>query len=91
MIPEPPAKKRKWRIQYATDREHGMHALRHYYASVLLADGVSVREFASYLRHTDPRFTLQVYAHMLPGSHDRAIKTIDRRMGGAFLTEQSIV
>jgi integrase len=40
VIPEPPAEKRKGRIQYATDREHGMHALRHYYGSVLLADGI---------------------------------------------------
>ena len=91
VIPEPPAEKRKGRRQYATDREHGMHALRHYYASVLLADGVSIKELAAYLGHTDPGFTLRVYAHMLPGSHDRAIKAIDRRMGGAFLTEQPIV
>ena len=91
VIPEPPAEKRKGRVQYATEREHGMHALRHYYASVLLADGVSIKELASYLGHADPGFTLRVYAHMLPGSHDRAITAIDRRMGGAFLTEQSIV
>jgi integrase len=91
VIPEPPAEKVRGRRQYATDREHGMHALRHYYASVLLADGVSIKELAAYLGHTDPGFTLRVYAHMLPGSHDRAIKAIDRRMGGAFLTEQPIV
>jgi integrase len=91
VIPEPPAEKHKGRRQCATDREHGMHALRHYYASVLLADGVSIKELAAYLGHADPGFTLRVYAHMLPGSHDRAIKAIDRRMGGAFLAEQSIV
>lgn len=89
VIPEPPAQKVRGHVQYATDRGHGMHALRHYYASVLLADGVSIKELAEYLGHADPGFTLRVYAHMLPGSHDRAIKAIDRRMGGAFLTEQS--
>jgi hypothetical protein len=35
--------------------------------------------------------SLRVYAHMLPGSHDRAIEAIHQRMGGAFFTEQSIV
>jgi integrase len=57
-----------------------MHALRHYYASVLLADGVSIRELAEYLGHSDPGFTLRTYIHMLPDSHERAIRTIDVRL-----------
>jgi integrase len=56
-----------------------MHALRHYYASVLLAEGVSIRELAEYLGHSDPGFTLRTYIHMLPDSHERAINAIDGR------------
>lgn len=37
----------------------GMHALRHLYASVLLAMGVSIKELAEYLGHADPAFTLR--------------------------------
>lgn len=56
-----------------------MHALRHYYASVLLADGVSIRELAEYLGHSGPGFTLRTYIHMLPDSQERAIKAINAR------------
>lgn len=37
-------------------RQNGMHALRHFYASVLLDAGESVRALASYLGHADPGF-----------------------------------
>jgi len=33
---------------------------------------VPIKELAKYLGHSDPGFTLRVYAHMLPCSHDRA-------------------
>ena len=49
-----------------------MHALRHFYASTLLAQGVSIKELATYLGHADPGFTLRVYTHLVPSSHERA-------------------
>lgn len=48
-------------------RSNGMHALRHFYASVLIDAGESVRAVADYLGHADPGFTLRVYAHLIPG------------------------
>lgn len=36
-------------------------------------------ELAEYLGHSDPAFTLRVYAHMLPYSHDRARAVINER------------
>ena len=62
-----------------TTRREGIHQLRHYYASVMLAGGVSIKELAEYLGHSDPAFTLRVYAHMLPCSHDRARAVISER------------
>ncbi|MET7330154.1 tyrosine-type recombinase/integrase [Nonomuraea sp. NPDC005650] len=76
MIPAP-GKDSRQRRRYTTSRKEGLHQLRHYYASVMLAGGVSVRELAEYLGHADPGFTLRVYAHMMPGSHGRARKAID--------------
>ena len=67
-----PVKDRRGRCRYETTRKEGIHQLRHYYASVMLAGGVSIKELAEYLGHSDPAFTLRVYAHMLPSSHDRA-------------------
>lgn len=75
-----PEKDARGRRRYVTTRKEGTHQLRHYFASVMLADGVNIRELAEYLGHADPGFTLRIYAHMLPDSHERARKAIDKRM-----------
>lgn len=74
---------RRARIAQPT-RQDGMHALRHLFASVLLDAGESIKALASYLGHTDPGFTLRVYTHLMPTSHERTRKAID-----AFLTAQA--
>jgi integrase len=72
VIPEP---KRGERHQAA--REHGMHALRHFYASVLLDAGENIKALSTYLGHTDPGFTLRVYTHLMPSSDGRSRKAVD--------------
>ncbi|MBM7058321.1 tyrosine-type recombinase/integrase [Streptomyces durocortorensis] len=62
--------------EHAAAREHGMHALRHFYASVLLDAGESIKAVSEYLGHSDPGLTLKVYAHLLPSSRDRARKAL---------------
>ena len=47
--------------------------------SSTLAGGVSIKELAEYLGHADPAFTLRVYAHLLPSSHDHARAVINDR------------
>ncbi len=64
-------------------RENGMHALRHFYASVLLDAGESIRALADYLGHSDPGFTLRVYTHLMPSSEDRARTAMDRALRSA--------
>jgi integrase len=62
----------------APARENGMHALRHHYASALLASGrVDIRRLSEYLGHHDPAFTLRVYAHLMPNAEERAIRDIE--------------
>lgn len=61
-------------------REDGTHALRHYYASVLLEGGVSIKALSEYLGHADPGFTLRTYTHLMPASHDRTRRVIDSRI-----------
>ena len=78
LIPEP-CVDRRGRRRYVTSRREGIHQLRHYYASVMLAGGVSIKELAEYLGHEDPAFTLRVYAHMLPSSYDRARAVVEER------------
>ncbi|NEA58069.1 site-specific integrase [Streptomyces sp. SID13666] len=63
--------------RYAAAREHGMHALRHFYASVLLDAGESIKALSTYLGHSDPGFTLRVYTHLMPSSEGRTRKAVD--------------
>ena len=60
-----------------SDRTSGMHALRHYYASVLLDAGVSIKAVSAYLGHHDAGYTLQTYTHLMPGSADAAAAAVD--------------
>jgi integrase len=71
VIPEPAKGER-----HAAAREHGMHALRHFYASVLLDAGESIKAVSEYLGHSDPGLTLRVYAHLMPDSRDRARRAV---------------
>ncbi|WP_440100116.1 tyrosine-type recombinase/integrase [Streptosporangium sp. H16] len=74
------AKDARGRRRYVTTRKQGTHQLRHYYASVTLPAGVGINELAEYLGHSDPAFTLRVYAHMQTTSYERAREAIDKRM-----------
>jgi len=67
-------------VEYRS-RADGMHALRHFYASTLLAHGVSIKELAEYLGHSDPGFTLRTYTHLVPSSYERARVAIDGVFG----------
>ncbi|MFJ9734620.1 tyrosine-type recombinase/integrase [Streptomyces sp. NPDC101171] len=64
--------------KYESAREHGMHALRHFYASLLLDAGESIKAVSEYLGHSDPGLTLRVYAHLMPSSQERTRKAVDR-------------
>ncbi|WP_067805691.1 tyrosine-type recombinase/integrase [Actinomadura formosensis] len=68
--PEPGAR-------HQSAREHGMHALRHFYASVLLDAGENIKALSQYLGHTDPGFTLRVYTHLMQSSESRSRRAVD--------------
>ncbi len=70
-------------------RENGMHALRHFYASVLLDAGESIRALAEYLGHADPGFTLRVYTHLMPASEERTKRAVDQALRGGALADGS--
>jgi len=64
------------------DSGDGMHALRHYYASVLLAGGVDVRALSECLGHHDPAITLRIYAHLMPGAENRVLRAVEDALSG---------
>lgn len=69
--------------------QNGMHELRHFFASVLLEQGVSIKAVAEWLGHTDPAFTLATYTHLMPSSDERtktAIASVYERKASQGLT-----
>ncbi|HJR90489.1 MAG TPA: tyrosine-type recombinase/integrase [Aeromicrobium sp.] len=75
-----PVKDARGRKKYVTTRREGTHQLRHHYASTMLAGGASIKELAEYLGHHDASYTLAIYSHLMPDSHDRARRIIDERL-----------
>jgi len=57
-----------------------MHALRHFYPSVLLDARESVKALSEYLGHADPGFTLRTDTHLMPSSEARTRKAIDQML-----------
>lgn len=64
----------------APHRDNGMHALRHWYASVLLDAGESIRAVSEFLGHSDPGFTLRTYTHLMPTGTERT-RAVDVALG----------
>lgn len=61
------------------DRENGMHARRHWYASALLDGGESIKLVSEYLGHTDEGFTLRTYTHLMPTARTAPSRQSQRR------------
>lgn len=64
------------------DRTNGLHALRHWFASVLLDAGESIKAVSEYLGHSDAGFTLRTYTHLMPSSDERSRRAVDAMLGG---------
>lgn len=55
----------------------GFHALRHYYASLLIRHGENVKTVQSRLGHATAAETLDTYSHLWPDSDDRTREAVD--------------
>lgn len=59
--------------------EHlSIHALRHTYASLMIADEVPVVEIASQLGHAKPSTTTNIYGHVIASAHAKGLSTMDK-------------
>jgi integrase len=59
----------------------GFHALRHYYASLLIRHGESVKTVQARLGHASAVEALDTYSHLWPDSDDRTRDAIDSVLG----------
>jgi integrase len=70
------------RIEVEPSRQNGCHALRHFFASVLLDAGESIKVVSEHLGHADPGFTLRTYTHVMPDTRVRSVRAIDGVFSG---------
>ena len=61
------------------------HSLRHYYASLLIRHGESVKTVQARLGHKTAAETLDTYAHLWPDGDDRTREAVDAVLRQAFL------
>jgi integrase len=59
----------------------GIHSLRHYYASLLIRHGQSVKTVQARLGHASAAETLDTYSHLWPDSDDRTREAVDQVLG----------
>lgn len=57
------------------------HDLRHYYASLLIRHGESVKVVQKRLGHKSAVETLDTYSHLWPDSEDRTREEVDEVLG----------
>lgn len=62
---------------------HSFHDLRHYYASLLIRAGESVKVVQARLGHQSAALTLNVYSHLWPDSEDRTRSAVELALGPA--------
>jgi len=74
----------KWRAAAQTaglPSGTGFHALRHYYASLLIRHEESVKTVQARLGHASAVETLDTHSHLWPDSDDRTRDAIDSVLG----------
>lgn len=66
-----------------------LHDLRHSYASIMVAAGVSVKAISQSMGHANIGITLDIYAHLLPGMGRAAAERFDRLLK-SWLGEENV-
>jgi len=65
----------------------GWHELRHFYASLLIEAGESVKVVQARLGHKSATETLDTYGHLWPANEEATRSAVDRLLGAALAAE----
>ena len=69
----------------------GIHQLRHYYASLLIRHGESVKVVQARLGHASASQTLDTYSHLWPDSDDRTRTAVDSVLSADYVRTEGVV
>ena len=79
---------RAYRLWRAASLEPiGLHECRHTFASLMIAAGVNIKALQVFMGHSTITVTLDLYAHLLPGSEDEAAALLDAYMQKALTAD----
>jgi integrase len=68
-------------------RGDGFHVLRHFYASLLIGHGESVKVVQERLGHSSAQMTLDVYSYLWPDSDDSTRAVVDAILGNSAVLD----
>lgn len=86
-----PAFSRAWRpAVHGLGIDATCHDLRHYYASLLIHQGASVKTVQRCLGHSSATITLDTYGHLWPDSEDEVRRAIDAVLAPQTSQEQAL-
>ena len=69
----------------------GFHAFRHGVATALIDRGASITSAGAQLKHSDPRITLGLYAHVVPQSQRDAVEGLASAISSGQLLTQRLI
>lgn len=55
-----------------------IHSLRHTFASLMIADDVSIVEVSSQMGHARASTTTNIYGHVIDAAHAKGLRTLDK-------------
>ena len=64
-------------LKKAEMRHVPFHALRHSFASMLIANGESLAYIKDQLGHSSIQMTVDIYGHLVPGANRQAVNRLD--------------
>jgi integrase len=75
-----------WRVLYPACQAAGVprvswHELRHTHATLLHAQGESMKTIQAQLRHSSARVTMEIYTHAIPQHQRDAVERLEQRFG----------
>lgn len=71
-------------IDHELPDRSGWHALRHFYASVLIAGGENVLVVQARMGHESAKVTLDTYGHLMPDNEEKTRAVVDNAVASLF-------